>query len=35
MQALLEEIKTLPKIHIWVCVIKPGTEYSPQKCVHF
>lgn len=27
MQALLEEIKTLPRI--WVCVIKPGTEYSP------
>lgn len=29
-QSLLEEVKTLPKIHIWVCVIKPATEYKPQ-----
>ena len=29
-QSLLEEVKTLPKIHIWVCVIKPATEYKSQ-----
>ena len=29
-QSVLEEVKTLPKIHIWVCVIKPATVYKPQ-----